>query len=116
MDQYGILLIDQINNQTFYYPVHENILWNPQPILNVSGSGDTFTGALSSVLFEKYVKLGEKSVQHKFESVLSNENLDAAVKFGLEAAQYSLRCNKPVSDKINKNLTVSDWKRYWEGL
>ena len=93
MDKHGILLINNKNKIYKYFPVNENQAWNKIPITNVSGSGDTFTGALVSKL-------------------ANNENLEVAIKYGLEAAQYSLRHEGSISDLISSDLYVSFWKSY----
>ena len=96
MDQDGVILVDGPNRSMKHYQTKNNQKWSNQPILNVSGSGDTFTGGFASQI----AKYGD----------LSSETLDKSVRFGLEVAAYSLRSDSPVCEKIDGDVEVSDWK------
>ena len=67
-------------------------------ITNVSGSGDTFTAGLASKL----------SMANR--SSLTSNSLEEAIKYGLEAAQYSLRSKTAISKKLQPNLALSNWQ------
>ena len=115
MDQLGAGLVRlnfhalNVNKQATHYPVDKNENWPNSSISNVSGSGDTLTGGFASRLANEILTKGDLELSPKI--------LDAAVKFGLEAAQYSLRSEKPVSEKISTDLVPkSEWPTYAGGF
>ena len=120
MAEHGILVIDKITETASHYPVQHlsqgikggfnrgkistcvSDKWQHQKIMNVSGSGDTFTAGLAVKIMENKWQPGDL------------KNLDLAVKFGLESAQYSLRSFQTVSDRVG-DVSDSDsvsWQRF----
>ena len=96
----GILLLDLPRNHFCHFSVDDNDSWNLDSVVNVSGSGDTFTAGVA----KKLVNVGKRAD-------LSSAVLEEAVMFGLEAAQYSLRSKTAISEDLCKDLEVSDWKK-----
>jgi len=83
MAENGILLLDLPRNHFCHFAVDSHDSWKLDTVVNVSGSGDTFTAGVSRIL----AGVGGRED-------LSSEVLEEAVCFGLEAAQYSLRAKR----------------------
>ena len=100
MADHGILLLDLPRKNYCHFSVDSHDYWKLDSVVNVSGSGDTFTAGVA----RKLADVGSRND-------LSKEILEEAVCFGLEAAQYSLRSKTAISKELKKDLKTSEWKK-----
>lgn len=66
-----------------------------KPVVNVSGSGDTFSAAF-------------------IHGLIAGKSIDVCTKMGIIASQYTLRCDSTVSENLNKNMFDDIEERKWE--
>ena len=80
-----------------YYPLTPRPSWKwlDEPIVNVSGAGDSFAAGFAFGLLRHH------------------HDVDAAVRIGITVAQRTLRSHRSVSDAIREadaQVEVDDWK------